>query len=134
MDSKEFDATDLFYRSTISEQTVVFRPGIFSEVHQYLLCFVHVKEEVVGAALLCQRPRLSLVCCLILIFDDSRHCRVVGILHYLVGNAVMCEQAEQQRTQKTAQLGPCVHGDGAGCPFSHLDCLLLPYHLDIQSP
>ena len=94
-------------------------------VHNQLLCLADIEEEVVVLAPHCQVTDLLPIGCFIVVGDQANHrCVIsklndgVGVVH---GNAVICEQGEQEGTKHAPLKDPCVEGQHDRCvvAYSH---------------
>lgn len=86
------------------------------KVHDHLLGFIDVEDEVVLLAPQSQTLYLLPVCHLVLVGDEPHHCCVISELHYEVAiigsSAVVGEQFVEQRAEDAALGGASVEGDG----------------------
>lgn len=76
MHSQEHAATHPLHGVTADVQTSMV--GVCSsEVHNKLLCFVHIEDEIVVRASPGQAAHLSTVVCLISVTNETNHSRVI---------------------------------------------------------
>ena len=125
VDTKELEALNLLHYSYVNENGgVLVLP--FPVVHNHLLCFDDVEEEVVILAPHSQVSDLHPIECLIVVGDQAYLCCVVSKpndgVGVVPGHAVMSEHGVQEGTEHIHLRGLRVEDQRDGCVVTY------PYH------